>query len=292
MGATATAVAAVAAVVGAGAAVYSAVSAPKPPDIPPPPPPASYYSYDEYGEAAGEQVWDASRNAYVYKPKPLTEEQKQELAVRQEIRNKNLGDLNKTPEEWEKAADEYAKTFSDAMHTDVDKRYDDRKKNIDEEMEARGLFGSRAYIDKQTELDKEKADIDTDIAQKATLAKEDLTQRRRDVTLRTIAEMDAGKKTDAIIASQNAEAARMGAQLGTASLMGAYNIDTNNTLRRWEAEMERNKNMTNKLSDTASGLAFLYGYNKGGSKGVDLSPPKTDTSYSRFNLGNYASRIG
>lgn len=288
----ATSVIAAAAVATAGVAVYSAVTAPDPPDIPPPPQPASYYSQDEQGNPAEEQVWDASRNAYVYKPKPLTEEQKQELAVRQEIRIGRLGEINKTPDEWVTAANDYAKTFADVMHKDVDRRYDDRRRAINEEMEARGLFGSRAYVDKQTELDKEKGEIDTNIAQKSTLAKEDLIQRNKNFALQTIAEMDAGKKMDAIIASQNVEASRMGAQLGTASLMGNYATETSNKLKTWEMESANSRNLTSSLNDTASGLAFLYGYNKGGSKGVNLSLPKTDTSYSRFNLGNYASRIG
>jgi len=122
-----------------GSAIYSMSQ--EPPSIPPPPPPASYYSYDEYGEPAGEQVWDSSKNAYIYKPKPLTEEQKQELATRQDLRNKNLGYLNQTPEEWVKSAEEYAATFADVMHTDVDKRYAQRKSDINEEMQARGLTG-------------------------------------------------------------------------------------------------------------------------------------------------------
>jgi len=131
-------------------------------------------------------------------------------------------------------------------------------------------------VDKTTELDNEKADIDTDIAQKSTLAKEDLIQRNKNFALQTIAELDSGKKTDALIASQNADQARMGAQLGTAALMGAYQIDTSNKLKKWETEAALNKNLTNSLTDTASGLAFLYGYGNKGSK-AKQSMIKTDS---------------
>ncbi len=256
-----TAVAA-AAVVTAGVSVYSAATAPGPPDIPAPPPPASYYSYDENGNPAGQQVWDAAQNAYVYKPAPLTDAQKADLAQRQEIRNKMLANINQTPEDRVKAYDEYAKTFSDVMHTDVDKRYTERRDQISENMNSRGLFGSKAYVDSMTQLNQDKNLIDTDIAQKAALAKEQLAQQDQDSYLRTLAQLDAGTKTDALIASQKANTAAQGATAGTAAIMGAANLNSNNILKSWDIESQNNRANTKNYNDSASGLAYLYGYTK------------------------------
>ncbi len=187
--------------------------------------------------------------------------------IRMEIRSKILANINQTPEDRVKAYDEYAKTFSDVMHTDVDKRYTDRKNAIAEDMNARGLFGARAYVDSMTELNKDKSNIDTDIAQKAALAKEQLRQTDQDSYLRTLAQLDAGTKEDALIALERVNAASRGANAGTAAIMAGYNADSNNILKRWDIEAQNNRVNTKYYGDTASGLAYLYGITKNTNKG-------------------------
>jgi len=257
---SATTVMAVAAVFSAGVAMYSAANQPKTPNIPPPPPPASYYYYDEEGYPAGEQVWDPEKNAYIYKPPPLTEEQKEEKKKRQEIRKQMLDNISQTPEDRVKAYEEYAKAFSDAMHKDVDQRYQDVVRSTDESMEARGMTGSKAYADTISQLAQDKQAADVDIANKAVLAKEQLAQADKDYWLRTIAELDAGRRTDYLMQLQQQQAAAQAAAQGTAGLLANYNADSMNQFRKWEAQMEKNRYMTNTMLDTASGLAFLYGY--------------------------------
>lgn len=182
--------------------------------------------------------------------------------IRMEIRSKMLANINQTPEDRVKAYDEYAKTFSDVMHTDVDKRYTERKGAIAEDMNARGLFGARAYVDSMTELNKDKSNIDTDIAQKAALAKEQLRQTDQNSYLRTLAQLDAGTKEDALIALERVNAASRVANAGTAAIMAGYNADSNNILKRWDIEAQNNRASTKYYGDTAAGLAYLYGITK------------------------------
>lgn len=261
-----------AAVIAGGSAIVSSAMAPSPPSIPPPPPPASYYSYDESGNPAGEQVWDAEKNAYVYKPAPLTEEQKAEKAKRDELRSKMLTNLDQAPEDRVQAYDEYAKAFSDTMHKDVDQRYKDVVRSTDESMNARGMTGSRAYADTVSNLARDKQATDVDIAQRATLAKEDLAAQDRNYWLTVLNSLDSGARADTALAIEKSGLASNAAAQGTSGIMAAYGADSLNQMRKWEGQMQQNANLTNNLMDTSSGLAFLYGYDK---RTNVLSPKKS-----------------
>ncbi len=257
--ATGTAILAGAAIMG-GAAVASMATAPKAPDIPPAPPPSSYYSYDESGNPAGEQVWDASKNAYVYKPAPLTEEQKAQRAKREQMKAQLLSNLGKTPEDRVRAYDEYAKTFSEAMHKDVDKQYAETKQAEEENMNARGLFGSKAYVDSMAKLREEKATTDTDIARQAVLAKENLASTDRQFWLNELNALESQGNTEYAQALEGQRTAQQGANMGTAAVLGSYNASVNPTIDLWKTRMAQNASDTQTLGNTAAGLAFLYGF--------------------------------
>lgn len=265
---------------GIGAAVYSASQRP---DIPEPPPPTNYYSYDDEGNLETVQEWDPERNAYVTKvdPEPdkekapekwaewndRQEKKKKEKAARDSIRQQMLSNLDKTPEERMKAYEEYAQTFSDAMHRDVDRRYKETTSAKEEEMAARGLYGSRAYVDTMAELAREKTEADLDIAERATLAKEDLAARDRNYWMNMLNQVDSGRRADALTALKKTNTAMQGAQMGSAGIMGRYAADTSNRLNDWRIKTDNARQIGSDLSNTATGLAFLYGYGgAGGSK--------------------------
>lgn len=276
---------AVAAVAVAGASIYSAATAPKPPEIPPPPPPAGYISYDEDGNPAGEQVWNAEKNAYEYKPAPLTEAQKAEKAQRDTLRTKMLSNLDQAPADRIKAYEDYAKNFSDAAHKNTDQRYADIVRSTEESLNARGMTGSRAYADITARLAGEKMAEDTDIATRAKLASEDLANTDRNYYMNVLNNLDAGRNSDTLNALNKANTAYQGAQGGTASLMGGWAQDSSNRLNKWNTEMAANQAFTQNMTNTASGLAFLYGYGGGGKTAKSPIAPG-GTSINRAGGGN------
>jgi hypothetical protein len=251
-----------AAIIGAGVAIYTTSNQPR---IPAPPPPASYYSYDDEGNPSGEQVWDASRNAYVYKPAPLTEAQKAEKAQRDELRANLLGNLANTPEDRIAAYEQYAQAFSDQMHTDVDKRYEKLKTSQEEALFAKGMGGSKAYADTMAELNSDKMAMDTDIAQKALLAKEELANVDRNYWLNTLSTLDQSKNADAALALNSQQAGLQSALAGSSTQAAQYQLNSSNKLRAWEAQVASNSELSKNISSTATGLAFLYGYKSPGS---------------------------
>lgn len=269
----ATVVGVIATVVMAGAAVYSAMNQPGAPNIPPPPKPAGAVYDDKSTWTRSVQKWDEANNRYVTTTEEipdneLTPEQlkeKQQYYADKEklsgIRTQMLDNLNKTPEDRLKAYENYKQAFSDQAHGDVDDRYDQRLAQDQELMEARGMTGSRADVDLRAERGKEKSRIDTDIAEKAVLAGESLAKADRDYYTNTLNMIDAGQRSDAVLAYQKAGITAREANEGSASTMASYWAGVNTDLAKWNSEMERNKAMTSAYSGAAGGLgsAYLYG---------------------------------
>lgn len=185
--------------------------------------------------------------------------------VRDELRGKMLGNLNQTPEDRIKAYQEYADTFSDVMHRDVDKRYDKVVRSEEERMNARGMTGSRAYVDTLGARREEKLQADVDIANSATLAKETLGQMDRSYWLNTLNSLDSGARADATLSMNKAQVANQGAIQGTAAIMGQYGANSLNAMNKWEAQLSQHQAGVNSITNTATGLAFLYGFGGGGS---------------------------
>lgn len=249
-----------AAVVGAGVSVYAATRSGS--DVQTSMP-ASYYSYDSDGNLTGSQVWDASKNAYVY-TENLTDEQKAENAKIAELKAQILANLNKTPEDRVAAYEEYAQTFSDAMHSEVDEQFEKLKTSSEESLAAKGMLGSKAYVDTMADLDKQKTDMDTEIAQKAILAKEELANTDRTYWLNVLSTLENAENTDAALALQKSQTAAQAATQGTAALTAADQIANSTTLANWESKQNSLNTLSSNLTNTSAGLAFLYGYKSGG----------------------------
>jgi hypothetical protein len=237
---------------------------PEPPSIPPAPPPASYnsYEYDDEGNVrkGGTQVWDAKTNSYVYTPRDLTVSEKQEIQTKKAIKTKLLDNLNKTPAEWETAADEYAKTFASQMQKTYDEGLDKYTKSQEERLNAQGLFGSKAYADTEADIAKQKSDATVDISEKSALAREGLLENRKNMTLAELNAIETGQKSDSVLALQKQNVASATSAQGTAAMMGAYNANTSNLWNNWQAQYQTNRDKTKMITDTSLGLAFLYGY--------------------------------
>lgn len=267
-----------AAVVAGGAAVYSASQAPDAPQVAPPPPPANYYSYDESGNVETVQEWDADRNAYITKRAPLTEEEQAEKAAREELKNNMLANLNNTPEDRVKAYDEYEKTFASSMQRIVDDQYEKVQKSTTEDLNRRGLTGSKADVDKTAALAGEKLKADADIAERAVLAKEGLASSDRDYWLRLLQYSDSKASSDEINALRKSGQAAQIANQGTAAAYGAYTANTNNAWNKWNARLEKNSAMTNALAGLSGNLGMAYAYGGGGN--APLKPSSGKSSFS------------
>jgi hypothetical protein len=290
----------VGAVASAGLGIFGAVKgsggSTKAPEIAPPPPPANYYTYDEDGNPAGSQVWDAGQNAYIYRPAPLTPEQQAIKAKKTALKTEMLSNLSQTPADRVKAYAEYADAISKGLHQDADYQFGKMTTAQNEGMAARGLFGSRAYVDAQAELDRNKTLSDTDIANKAELGKENLANQDRQFWLSTLGSLDQDSNAQAVIAQGNMRNLQGGAQAATADLLGAYNDYNVPRMQQWQMNMAANNDMSKNMIDTASGLAFLYGYNNrtgggsggsGGGVSVPSSPdlsPNLNNTYRNYNF--------
>lgn len=244
---------AVAAVVSAGYAIYSgersAAEAKKAMNKKPPAP-ANYYEYDTNGNIVSQQVWDAEKNAYISTPGNSPENQE-----RQKLREQLLSNLAKTPEDRIRAYNDYATAYSDTLHRETDIQHSKDLRSINENMNARGMIGSRAYADIQAELERERLNNNVDIANRATMAKNDLANQDRAYWSGLLNQLDSGGK---VTTAQ----AMSGAHMGTSATLPAYQIYQSNAANLANMGQRNSQNYMN----TSVGLAYLYGYgNKGAS---------------------------
>jgi len=220
-------------------------------------PPANYYQYDSDGNLVMSQVWDEEKNAYISRAGPKTESEKEEEALRDEIRQRMLNNLNETPEDRVKAYEEYAQNLSDSLNKDVDKRYDETVSAAEENINARGMTGSKYQADLMSKYMGEKLDVEADIALQSQMAKETLKNVDTTNWMNLLGYLDAGGRADEALALEKAGQAGSQALAGTENLFKKYYLDTDSTLRKWEQDTERYGAMSNASSSLLQ--AYMYG---------------------------------
>lgn len=124
---------------------------------------ANSYYYDSDGNLISSQVWDDAKQGYVARNYESPADKADRLQ-REGIRKKYLGYLTKTPEEYQKFIEANKKTLGDYYTGKINENFDLAGRNTAESMEARGMTGSRADVDIQSELAKEKGTAVTDAA--------------------------------------------------------------------------------------------------------------------------------
>ena len=252
--------AAVCGVASAGVSIYSASQSG--PDMATTTP-ASYYTYDADGNLTGSQVWDASQNAYIYTTN-LTAEQKAERKKIAALKTQLLNNLSETPSDRVLAYDEYAKAFSESMHKDADEQFNKLSTATEESMAAKGMLGSKAYVDSMADLRKEKEGMDTDIAQKATLAKETLATNDKNYWLNALTALDNSENADSALALQQQQQSANAAAQATSTLAANTAIGNSSRYANWQNKISNLNSAARALGNTSSGLAFLYGYKGNG----------------------------
>lgn len=215
-----------------------------------------------------------TKHAEWQKTKDANEADKTKIA---ELRTKMLDNLNTTPEDRLKAYVEYQQAYADAAHKDLDPRFAKIDRTTDEQANATGMFGSRAYVDTKSELATDKLNADTDIANQAVMAKEQLASNDRTFYANMLNQIDSGARADNLTASQIAKNTSDISGNQYAGILGQYNARNNNAIAKWQADQARSASYTSAGSNLAGGLMYLYG-NKS-----SRTPTQSPTESSTFN---------
>jgi hypothetical protein len=245
--------------VSVGMMAYGMASAPGSPEIQKPPPPPNSVQYDDDGGVISSQTYDAATNTWVTKGRELTEEQKAEKAKVAELRTKMLDNLNTTPEDRVKAYEEYAQSYSDAAHKDIDPRFTELGRINDEQANARGMFGSRAYVDAQNELAKDKLTQDANIADQAVMAKNQLADNDRNYWSNMLQQIDSGARSDALAQSQITKNMTDAANQSYSGVLADNSMRNNSIMDKWKSDQAKSASYINAGSNMAGGLMYLYG---------------------------------
>lgn len=181
-----------------------------------------------------------------------------------ELRTKMLDNLNTTPEDRQKAYAEYQQAYTDAAHKSLDPQFDKINRTSDEQANATGMFGSRAYVDTKNELVKDKLAVDADIANQAVMAKEQLANTDRNYYANMLNQIDSGARADNLASAQIAKSASDSASQNYAGTIGYYNSINNSNLAKWQAQQAKSASFIGSGSNLAGGLMYLYGSKSGG----------------------------
>jgi lipase chaperone LimK len=251
----------------AGTSLYSAFNTPDSPTLQSYSAPANYfnYVYDDNGNLVegASQVWDATKNAYIYKPAPMTDAEKADLKTRNELKSKYLGYLNQTPEDRLAAYETYKASYAQSLQKPVDESFKKTVATVRENMGARGMTGSRANVDTQSELTRQKLATDVDIAAKAEVAKEALAAQDKSEWLGTLGYLESAGSSKT--AQQLAAAQAAGQQTSSANAANMARINATNAglLSTYQNDLYKYQTQTSAVNNVLGGLAYLYGYNKG-----------------------------
>lgn len=259
-----------AAIVAAGTSLYSALNTPDSPNLQQYAPPANYFSYvyDDNGNLVegASQVWDATKNAYVYKPAPMTDAEKADLKTRNELKAKYLSYLNQTPEDRLAAYETYKTSYAQSLQKPVDESFKKTVATVRENMGARGMTGSRANVDTQSELTRQKLATDVDIAAKAEVAKEALAAQDKSEWLGTLGYLESAGSSKTAQQLAAAQAAGQQTSSANAANLAATNATNAGLLSTYQNDLYKYQTQTSAVNNVLGGLAYLYGYNKGTTK--------------------------
>lgn len=196
----------------------------------------------------------------------------EENAKRDTLRREMLNNLSQTPEDRVKAYEDYATNFANSMRKTIDPEFERIGRATDENANATGMFGSRAYADTKSELNRDLIQANEDISEKAALAKEQLASNDRSFWAGLLDQLDAGARADSVTRAQINKSAMDTVNQSYANTLGAYTANQNNELMKWQAKRDRATAMTNFGGNMAGGLLYLYGNKTGGGGGANLAP--------------------
>lgn len=214
---------------------------------------------NEYEANKDNPRWLATQNpAYREKIKSWEGRQNEKARV-EELKSQMLSNLNQTPEDRIKAYENYAKTYSETLHAETDKKFDETQRSVAESMAARGMTGSRADVDTTKEMVSDKAKADLDIAREAQLRKEDLANTDKQIWLNTYNALSSGARADAAQEYALAGEAATNASMANSAAQAAWQANASDLNQRWQAEREKQKAISDNLNGGLQGIAYLAG---------------------------------
>jgi hypothetical protein len=258
-------------VIGAGTAAYGMATAPGAPKTQTPPPPPNSVQYGDDGGVLSSQTYDAATNTWITKGRELTDAQKAEKAKLGELRTKMVDNLNTTPEDRVKAYNEYRDTYAANAHSVTDPAFDRLNRNSDEQANSTGMYGSRAYADTKGLLAQDKLTQDANIADQATMAKEQLASNDRSFYANMLNQIDSGARSDTLAQNEIANGQSNAASQKYAGTLGQYQAMNSSILAQNQAEQARSASYVSAGSNMAGGLMYLYGGKSGGVGGGSSS---------------------
>lgn len=145
-------------------------------DIPPAPQQKDTMVYDADGRLSYSIVNEGGK--MVYRPGALSAAEQANKAMLEQRQNQILGRLDKTPEEYTRAAQESADAYASSVMSGVDKSYGKNAARLSEVSNTRGLLGSSAWKDLQGDLAQQRLDKAAQVSQQATGMRDALVKDR------------------------------------------------------------------------------------------------------------------
>ncbi len=239
------------------------------------------YILDKNGQATVDQAtWNNAQAQYQIELKKYNEETlpqwekdnatwvkakseyEADKALTDEILKNKKTSLNMSWEERVSHYNEYADDFVKQQHAILDPQFEKEKQTVAESMASRGMTGSRAEVDTNAELEKAKSKSDEEVSTNANMYKYALANQELQGDLSIYNAIKAGQGADTALALQKQTAGVQGAVLGTQASLASTTAANNASYQSWLSNYLVNQSRSKSLTDTASGLAYLYGYGK------------------------------
>lgn len=155
--------------------------------------------------------------AQVAQGKQLSDADRAKLVA---LRDQMQANINQTPADRQAAYEEYKKKYSASMHSEIDPQFQQMNANAEEGAISRGLFGSRAYVDSKDLLAKDEIKSNTNIADRATMASEELANSDRQYWANLLGQANAGIQNIDSLQSQIAANLAAGKRADVSTMAG------------------------------------------------------------------------
>lgn len=194
-------------------------------------------------------------------------EYEKEQQTTKDILKNEYANINLTDEERWKKYEDAAVAFSEQQHAQLDPQMEQAQRAEDQRTADRGMTGSRADVDTQAVLEKTKSEANAEVARNSTMYKYALGDADLQRSLGTIGVIKGGETSDMAMALQRQSLAAQATIQANQGSIARDTANNNSAYLNWLAKYQQKMAFGQGLTNTASGLAYLYGYSKKNSSG-------------------------
>jgi hypothetical protein len=144
---------------------------------------------------------------------------------------------------------------------------------------ARGQTGSRAAVDRGATMDKAVLDTKRTINENASAYAYALANQEFGNAMNVYGAVRSTRDADTALALQKQGLSQQTALQQNSQGIARYATDHNTAWNNYLAKTNKHQNLTQGVSSTINGLAFLYGFKGGGGGGGSTTTPTTTTGY-------------